>query len=302
MILRDLYYHIRPIIPRPLQVALRKKLLMRQRETCSNVWPIDRNAGVAPAGFKGWPDGKKFAVVLTHDIETARGQDRSKRLVELEMGLGFKSTINFVPERYEIDEELQKYLNDNEFEIGVHGLYHDGKLYNSKKTFDKRVIEINKYIHRWRATGFRSPSMHSNLDWIHTLDIDYDSSTFDTDPFEPQAEGTGMIFPFVARRDSHTYIELPYTMPQDITLFVIIGEDSIDIWKKKLDWIVEHGGMMLLTTHPDYMNFDENRCVTDEYPVKYYSELLEYIKERYKGQYWQALCKDMARYWKENFS
>jgi hypothetical protein len=46
------------------------------------------------------------------------------------------------------------------------------------------------------------------------------------------------------------YVELPYPLPQDFTLFTVMREKDIDIWKKKLDWIVEKGGMALLITHP----------------------------------------------------
>jgi hypothetical protein len=49
------------------------------------------------------------------------------------------------------------------------------------------------------------------------------------------------------------YVELPYTLPQDFTLFTVMREKDIDIWKKKLDWIVEKGGMALLITHPVYL-------------------------------------------------
>jgi len=49
---------------------------------------------------------------------------------------------------------------------------------------------------------------------------------------------------------------------------------NIDIWKQKLDWIVEHGGMALLITHPDYMDFGKGNGF-EEYPVGYYQELLD---------------------------
>ena len=49
------------------------------------------------------------------------------------------------------------------------------------------------------------------------------------------------------------YVELPYTLPQDSTLFLLLRERSIDLWKTKVDWIAAHGGMILLDTHPDYM-------------------------------------------------
>ncbi|MEE9612162.1 MAG: hypothetical protein V3W19_12975, partial [Desulfatiglandales bacterium] len=96
------------------------------------------------------------------------------------------------------------------------------------------------------------------------------------------------------------YVELPYTLPQDFTLFILMKEKNIDIWKKKLDWIAEKGGMALFTSHPDYMNYRNSRQYIDEYPVEYYIEFLSYVKERYKDQYWHVLPKDMASFWKKS--
>ena len=74
-------------------------------------------------------------------------------------------------------------------------------------------------------------------------------------------------------------------------------EKNIDIWKKKLDWIIEHGGMALINTHPDYMNFGAKRLGSEEYPADYYKALLEYIVENYHGAYWHVLPKQMAEFW-----
>jgi len=182
----------------------------------------------------------------------------------------------------------------------VHGLNHDGKLYRSKEIFEKRATQINRYLRDWGAVGFRSPSMHFNLDWIHDLNIKYDASTFDTDPFEPQPDGVTTIFPFWVDGDSNQggYVELPYTIPQDFTLFVLWRERNINIWKQKLDWIADSGGMALLLTHPDYINFDAHKPNLEEYPVEYYIELLDYIKNKYERQYWHVLPKDIACFFK----
>ena len=161
---------------------------------------------------------------------------------------------------------------------------------------------INGYLKEWKAVGFRSPSMHHNLEWIQLLDIEYDASTNDTDPFEPQCGGLGTIFPFIIHIDpsKKSYVELPYTLPQDFTLFIMMGEKNIDIWKKKLDWIAENGGMVLLNTHPDYMSFDKDKTRFDQYPAAFYEELLNYINEKYEGQYWQPLPREMAQFCKNN--
>jgi hypothetical protein len=75
-------------------------------------------------------------------------------------------------------------------------------------------------------------------------------------------------------------------------------ERNIDIWKKKIDWIVEKGGMALVDTHADYMNCNKGRCTIEEYPRKYYEEFLDYTKGKYEGQFWNPLPKEMARFWK----
>lgn len=46
-------------------------------------------------------------------------------------------------------------------------------------------------------------------------------------------------------------MELPYTLAQDSTLFLILGEQGIDCWKEKVRWIADHGGMVLVNAHPD---------------------------------------------------
>ena len=69
--------------------------------------------------------------------------------------------------------------------------------------------------------------MHHDLDLIGALDIQYDLSTFDTDPFEPQPDGVGTIFPFWVdnkRNKNGGYVELPYTLPQDFTPFILMRE------------------------------------------------------------------------------
>jgi hypothetical protein len=185
------------------------------------------------------------------------------------------------------------------FEVGVHDLNHDGKLYNSKQIFEERAIRINKYLDEWESVGFRSASMLHNLEWIHKLNIKYDASTFDTDPFEPQSDGIGTIFPLWIAKDSteEGYLEIPYTLPQDFTLFILMKEKNIAIWKKKLDWVVRQGGMALVNTHPDYMNFEGKNLGLEEYPVEYYNDLLNYVISTYDEQYWHVLPKDLARDW-----
>jgi glycosyltransferase involved in cell wall biosynthesis len=287
-------------MPWRLRLVLRRWRAERRRRSFADVWPIDPKAGQTPPGWPGWPDGKRFAVVLTHDVEGTKGLSRIRQLVNLELKYGFRSSFNFVPEgEYRVPDGLREDLGDAGFEVGVHGLEHDGKLYSSKSTFAAKAPRINDYLRQWKASGFRSPLMQHRLGWLHALDVEYDASTFDTDPFEPQPDGAGTIFPFwVGDPNGSGYVELPYTLIQDFNLFEVLEERNIDIWKRKVDWVAEHGGMVLLNTHPDYMCF-EGPQGRDDFPVSHYEELLSYLRERHSGSYWPALPRQVVRYYME---
>ena len=302
--MKKYYYFFKALVPRWLQISIRRKLIQRKRFLHRDIWPIDEAASKPPEDWKGWPDGKKFALVLTHDVETEKGLKKCRDLMKIDERMGFRSSFNFVALDYKIPSGFIQEIKEHGFEVGIHGLRHTGNIYRSKKTFSEQAVQINQYIKQWGAVGFRSPAMFHNLDYIHCLNIDYDASTFDTDPFEPQPDGAGTIFPFWVPGNSQQrgYVELPYTLPQDFLLFILMKEKNIDIWKTKLDWIAEHGGMALFITHPDYMDFNKNTRDYEEYPSQYYEEFLSYIKSRYKGFYWQALPKDMARFWSQHYS
>lgn len=294
-----LFYIVKGLIPRRLQIYLRRKLVLRRLSKCSSIWPINQTAAKVPDGWRGWPNGKQFAVVLTHDVELEIGRNNVRRLAELEMSLGFRSSFNFVPLRYQDDPQLREWLVENGFEVGVHDLRHDGKLFRSYRDFKIQSPQINNYIKKWNVCGFRAGAMHHNLEWISNLNIKYDASTFDTDPFEPQSDGVNTIFPFFvqSKNKKREYVELPYTLAQDFTLFVIMQEKTIRLWKEKLKWISEHGGMSLVIVHPDYINFADNKPDSfEKYSIELYSEFLQHIKKDYKDNYWNALPREVTEH------
>lgn len=329
MLRRDLYYALKPFLPIRLRRAVRSYFARRKLVQFKRTWPIDEHAGKPPSGWKGWPDGKQFAFVLSHDVEGPEGLANVRALAELEMSLGFRSSFNFVPEgTYEVPVDLRAWLVAQGFEVGVHDLHHDGWLFSSREAFPTKATRINHYLREWSAAGFRAGFMLRNLDWIHELNIRYDASTFDTDPFEPQPEGAGTIFPFwIARKsvapetrrstargdagnhggidDRHAsdlpgtrdgYFELPYTLPQDSTLFLVLREPSIRIWQTKLDWIAQQGGMAFANVHPDYVSFADKPQTGLTFPVSHYAGLLRWIRDKYETRYWHARPIDVADY------
>lgn len=297
-LINRIFYTLKPLIPRSVQIALRRRIARYKLKKYAHIWPIDPSSATPPEDWPGWPEGRQFALVLSHDVDSKSGQDRVYDLANLEMKLGFRSAFNFVPERYPNNNQVKAWLKDNDFEINVHGLKHDGKLFKNRKVFRRQAVRINQFLKDWEVSGFTAPSMLRNPDWLCDLEITHSLSSFDTDPFEPQPDPVKTIFPFWVQnaKSSRGYVELPYTLPQDHLLFVILREKSIDLWKRKLDWIAAQGGMALLNTHSDYMNFGGRPVKNEEYPAELYVSFLNYIDDRYRGKFYHSLPSDVARH------
>lgn len=296
------YFAFKPYIPRRVRLAVRRGRARRIIKQCRATWPINPDAGETPAGWPGWPESKDFALVITHDVESPSGLEKVISLAELEISQGFRSSFNFIPEGpYEDPVEVREWLEARGFEVGVHDLNHDGRLYGSRQGFRDKATRINRYLDAWGAVGFRSGFMLRQLEWIHDLDVLYDASTFDTDPFEPQPDGSNTIFPFQVRRAGGSgsgYTELPYTLPQDSTLFLLLGEETPEIWKRKLDWIASRGGLALVNIHPDYVDFSGRRT-SSCYPSSIIRDFLDHLCTRYKGRYWNPLARDLATWYRK---
>ena len=252
----NMFYALKPFIPRSVQIKLRQQMVRLRYRFNRERWPICASSGASPPAWPGWPGGKRFALVLTHDVESGRGVLQCERLADLEERRELRSSFAFVPLRYLSPDDLRRALVKRGFGIMVHDLYHDGKLFRDRQTFEERALKINDVLARWGTRTFASGAMHHDLEWISELNIDSDISTFDVDPFEPQACGLGRIFPCWVespQRDRPGFVELPYTLSQDFTLFILLGHKTNDFWQRKLDWIAGKGGMALIKTHPDYM-------------------------------------------------
>lgn len=296
---RRLYYLLKPLLPRMLTRWMRSAYNSTKEKGSALNWPIEmrfvqfqweilsqalRLTDRKEIAFKSfWPEGKKYSFVLTHDVETGAGQRLVPVLADLEESLGFRSLFNFVAERYPLDRGLIRDLRQRGFEIGLHGLKHDGKLFNSYQLFKRRAERINEYLEEFQSVGFRSPLTHRNPDWMQMLKIDYDLSFFDTDPYEPMPGGVMSIWPFKIGK----FLELPYTLPQDFTLFNIMGETSPRIWFEKIDFIEKYHGMALVIVHPDYSGSGRSNRI--------YASFLEEMKSR--PGYWPALPRDVAGWW-----
>lgn len=292
------YYRLRRLLPRAVQIWLRRRYAHIQARTAFPHWPVETALhdffdlfgailtdvdGEPVPHLAPWPDDHTWALVLTHDVETTAGLDVLPRIAELERRLGLRSAWNFVPRRYDTSETLLAELVSDGFEVGVHGLYHDGRDLESVERVRERGPAMREAAERWGAVGFRAPATQRGWELMPMLGFDYDSSYPDTDPFEPQGGGCCTWLPYFNRE----LVELPLTMPQDHTIFVVLrrGEEP---WTTKASFLRDQGGMALLDTHPDYL--------ADADMSAAYERLLERFAADPRA--WKALPREVSSWWR----
>jgi hypothetical protein len=303
-LIRALYYLIRPLMPVALRKHLQRLYFRGWDEIRFPNWPVDRTVegifeqllilamksrGVTRVPFIWfWPDGAPSCAVVTHDVETSVGRDFCPQLMDLNDSFGVKTAFQVVPEtRYSVPEAFLECIRRRGFELNVHDLNHDGHLMENREEFLRRAEKINHYAQRFGAMGFRPAMLYRNIDWYEALDFSYDMSVPNVAHLDPQRGGCCTIFPFFNGR----ILELPVTMSQDYSLFHILNDYSIGIWKEQIALIREKHGLMQVIVHPDYIIEDAARRV--------YAELLCYLSElRALGETWIALPSEVATWWR----
>ena len=69
---------------------------------------------------------------------------------------------------YETPPALRQFLQSHGFEVGVHDLHHDGKLYRSRKSFRIDARKINRYLSAWTPMAFNRRSCSITFDGSRT--------------------------------------------------------------------------------------------------------------------------------------
>jgi peptidoglycan/xylan/chitin deacetylase (PgdA/CDA1 family) len=294
------YYRARPLLPRAVQMSMRRSFSRVQSKSRFPRWPVETAlhdfydflfatvAGVAqrPVPFIGlWPRNFAWALVLTHDVEAQVGYEKLPELLRVEVEAGYRSSWNFVPQnRYVVADGLVQTLQEQGFEVGVHGFNHDGRDLASLATLKRRLPGIRDSAERWQARGFRSPGTLRSAELMPLLGFDYDSSYTDTAPFEPQAGGCCTWLPYMIE----DLVELPITLTQDHTLFDLLGHRDESVWVEKARFLRQRGGMALVLTHSDY--------VAQPYLLDSYRRLLREFAD--DSTAWKALPRDVSDWWR----
>jgi hypothetical protein len=236
-----------------------------------------------------WPDGAPTAAMVTHDVETAAGVNFIPELMDIDETFQIRTSFQLVPEqRYDVSRALLDAIRNRHCEVNVHGLNHDGNLFRNRKTFLKQAESINRYVEEFGAEGFRSACMYRNVDWYDELNISYDMSVPNVAHMEPQRGGCCTVFPYFINR----VLELPLTTIQDYSLFHILGDYSIEVWKKQIELIAKQHGLISFIVHPDY--------IMTEKPLSVYKAMLAYLAHvRRETKTWIARPGDINRWWRE---
>ena len=301
------YYLIKPLIPQFVSKQLRcaQIYIASHKQHEDNHWPIDGRyvdffetviknvmdiVGKSELSFiHWWRQGQRSAFVLTHDVECEQSQLHVLKLAQMEQSMGFHSCFHFVGDRYPIHWDVVEGLKEMGFEIGIHGLKHDGKLFFNSKITQERMQKVNACARAMTAQTFRAPMTIRDPHKLQLLDLPYDLSFFDTDPFEPMPGGVMTIWPFTIGH----LLELPYTLVQDYTLFELLKQEDFKYWAKKVAYLMEHFGMILLDSHPDYLQSPHH--------LKVYQQFLESMC-LLKDKLWHALPSEVGSWWRDRLT
>jgi hypothetical protein len=301
---RAMYYLVRPLLPVPVRKHLQKAYLRGWEKIFFPHWPVDFTVESLMERLLGlilkyrrieripfiwfWPDGARSSVMMTHDVEAASGRDLCGQLMDLDDSFGIKSAFQLIPEeRYKIWEEFLSSFRARGFEVNVHDFSHDGRLFQEKQEFLRRAAQINQYLKKMKTQGFRSGALYRNQEWYDAFECSYDMSVPNVAHLEPQRGGCCTVMPYFIGK----ILELPLTTVQDYTLFHILGDYSIDLWKQQIALILQRNGLISFIVHPDYAMEKRARDV--------YSELLAYLARlRKERSLWIALPAEIDRWWR----
>jgi hypothetical protein len=299
------YYQVRPYLGVSIRKHLQRLWLRGWKGLTFPQWPVDRTVdrilerllvlsmtahGIDHIPFIWfWPDGKESCAILTHDVEEMIGVNFCPSLMEIDDSFGVKSSFQFIPEtRYSVSPFLLNRIRESGFEINLHDLNHDGRLYDDREEFLRRASRINQYAKRYGAAGFRAGALYRNLDWYDAYEFSYDMSVPNVAHLDPQPGGCCTVMPYFIGN----VLELPLTTIQDYTLLYILSVHSIDLWQQQIELITESHGLASFNVHPDYM--------LDRRAKDTYKSLLAHLSElRSGGKLWMPLPREVDRWWRD---
>ena len=303
--LSKMYYLVRPFLPVGVRRQLQRFHLRGWRDVRFPRWPVDcsvdnllqellllsvKSNGVARIPFIWfWPEGAPACAMMTHDVETASGRDFCPTLMDINDSFNIKASFQVIPEqRYSVSAEFLDSIRNRGFEVVVHDLNHDGHLYRDHAQFLERAAKINSYGREYGAKGFRAGVLYRKQLWYDALNFAYDMSVPNVAHLDPQRGGCCTVMPYFLNH----ILELPVTTTQDYTLFNVLNDYSIDLWKQQIDLVMEKHGLMSFIAHPDYIVASRERGI--------YEKLLQHlVRLRQNNGIWITTPGEVNQWWRQ---
>jgi peptidoglycan/xylan/chitin deacetylase (PgdA/CDA1 family) len=255
-------------VPTPLRNLVRNLLSRRAAARLGEgypAWPIDPSVemlrriyltarravelALEPTPF--WPDGKHFALALTHDVDSGPGLQLAREIASEEAAQGHRSCWYLVGGDYRLDPAAIGDLRDAGGELGLHGSHHDNRIaFLEDGRAEAELDACRATIDRLGMRGFRSPSMLRTPRLYAALEgrFQYDSSMPDTGLL-PERNGCGTVFPFA----HGSLTVLPLTLPPDGQLLGrgLGPAQVLAAWIDKAEWVAGVQGAAVHLTHPE---------------------------------------------------
>lgn len=303
-LLKRIYYRLRPLTTQGLRRQIQRFHARNWQKVPFPRWPVDttvedicealmllslRAKGIERIPFVWfWPQGARGCVLMTHDVETTAGRDFCKELLDLDDSLGVKASFQIVPEeRYAVPADFLDAIRGRGCEVAVQDLNHDGRLFDDKQEFLRRVALIHRYAAEYGARGFRAAVLYRKPEWFGALKFSFDMSMPNVAHLDPQRGGCCTVMPYFIGE----VLELPLTTLQDYMLLHLLNERSIDLWKTQVKLILAKNGLVSFIIHPDYITERDTRSV--------YESLLRWLRDlREQQSLWFALPSEIDTWWR----
>jgi len=305
VLIRKLYYGLRPMLPVPIRRPLQRHWLKGWDKKPFPTWPVDKTVDrmfesllclmleASPQSripfIWFWPKGKSSCAIMTHDVETAAGLRFCHELMDINDEYGIKSSFQLIPAaRYTVNEEIMSTMWSRGFEVNVHDLKHDGHLFDDYEQFRQSAAKINEFVIQFGSSGYRSAVLYRNQEWYNEFKFSYDMSVPNVAHLDPQSGGCCTVMPYFIG----DILELPVTTTQDYSLFNVLQMFSQDLWRKQIEQIMDQHGLVSFIVHPDYLNTVKARDT--------YKELLCNLSTLGREKnLWIALPKEVNAWWRQ---
>ena len=254
------------------------------------------------AGVPLWPEGKQYAVTLSHDIDTDycfRFPALLEKVRALDEAAGMRSAWMIVTRLLAAGRRALDDLYAAGHEIGFHDARHDHRLpFLHPVRMAERIAEATALIDAYGTTGFRSPSYLRSPALYQALDgiLQYDMSMHDViEGFcrpRRRHEGCSTCLPFFV--EGTDVLEIPTTVPEDWYFDSQGCADPQSVLRNQLRSVVsikQRGGVAGILTHPE----PELATLPDWLDI--YHELLAQLSG--DSEAWVARPCDINRHWRQ---